>query len=195
VSDVTPRFSPPRPARVGFGYHLLATLVDSCCGLVLGHLAASTLGGFFVDRAVATLHIGQPDTIWKGPLPLALGLFGNLIYALPFVLSILWLSEPLFGASPGKQLLRIEMLTRHGGVLFIGDRWRRYLLKTGGLWLMVVGLLFGNWQLLLAGAVGTVILWLGGLVALIPPGDSLLDSLAHAALFRGVSQREKTTSC
>ncbi|MFH1842325.1 MAG: RDD family protein [bacterium] len=170
--------------RAAVGWRLLADLLDFGCGCVLGYLAAHPLGGFFVDRAVATLHIGQPDTVWKGPFPLVLGLFGTLVYSLPCILCLVWLAEPLFGASPGKHLLRIKLLASDGGPLTAGKRWRRYLLKTGGLWFMVLALLLGNWQLLMAGTAGIFSMWLGGLVALVPPGYSLLDRLAGSAPFR-----------
>jgi hypothetical protein len=134
-----------RPA--GLLIRALAACLDAAAGVGLAVLGASTLGMFFAHRAVATLHIGEPGTWWKGPIPLMLGVFGEVVYLLPFTFLLVWLSEPLSGATIGKRLLGLRVRCTGGPAASPSALWQRFAIQTVGFWGLTVSLLAGRWEI------------------------------------------------
>lgn len=156
-----------------FARRCAAAAVDGAVSLLLALLMSTTLGDLFARRAVIALRIGEPDTLWTGPLPMALGLLGGIVYLLPLTLLLTWLAEPLTGRTPGHALLRLEI---HGT-----KRWTRYLFKAAGPLLLVSGLLAGRWEPLIAG-IAASILMSAGFLAGAPRGSTLHDRAAGTRL-------------
>jgi uncharacterized membrane protein len=108
--------------------------MDGAFVLLLALLLASTLGEWCASRTVELLDIGQADTVWRGPVPLVLGILGNVVYALPVVCLIALLPEAVVGRGPGKLVLRLHILHDHSdAVVAQGSRGAslplRFLLK------------------------------------------------------------------
>jgi hypothetical protein len=152
--------------------------IDLAVAIALSLALSSTLGLFFANRAVATLRIGQTGTFWQGPLPLMLGIFGEVAYLLPFVLFITWSLDPLTGATIGKRVLRLRVERLDRQPLSRSRRWRRVLIQTVACWGWTLGLLTGVWQLAFFATVAGLIVWLGTLLALGPSSLTLHDRLS-----------------
>jgi hypothetical protein len=135
----------PRPA--GFSFRrVMANGIDLVIGLALGLALSNTVVGFFfASRAVVMLRIGAPDTIWKGPIPMILGILGPFVYGLPFAILVVLLAEPLVGTSPGKALLGLSVVSCGDGILVGRQRWRRAIIKATPFWGLTIALLAGSW--------------------------------------------------
>lgn len=153
-------------------------------GFVASLVLASSIGTFFARRAVVTLRIGDPDTLWKGPLPLMLGAVGEVVYLLPVVLFVVWALDPLTGATVGKRLLRLRVRDAGCQPASRQRRWCRSVLQTAGLWGWTLALLTGRWGIaVLASLAGTVVL-VGSLLALAPASLALHDRLSGTSVCR-----------
>ncbi len=160
----------------------VAAAIDLALALALAAVLSPLSGVFFAERAVPTLHIGSPDTLWQGPLPMVLGIFGELVYGYPFALLLVLGREAFGGASPGKRLLRLRIEPMAG----TAESWRmrRFALKTSGLWLALGALLAGDWHLAALSALLITLVALTTLAALLTSTDPLYDRLAHATVRR-----------
>jgi hypothetical protein len=140
-----------RPQSAGFALRRVgANGIDLLIGLMLGLALSNTVVGFFfASRAVVMLRIGAPDTIWKGPIPMILGILGPFVYGLPFAILLVLLAEPLVGASPGKALLGLTVRPCGAGMLTRRQRWRRAIVKATPFWGLSIALLAGSWVLAL----------------------------------------------
>lgn len=128
--------------KQGRGIGLAAGAIDIFFGLILCHFLQLFLGYYFASRAVVTLRIGQPGTIWNGPIPWVMGMFGNYVYTIPFALFLIFLPEAIWGWTIGKKMLGLRVK----GTL--KQRALRFLIKTSGFWGMTLALVIGSWQLL-----------------------------------------------
>lgn len=86
-----------------------ATSIDAVVVIVLGMLLASTAGDWAAARTAIVLRVGQPETFWRGPLPMVLGAIGNLVYGLPLNLLLVLLPEAFAGRSLGKLVARLQV--------------------------------------------------------------------------------------
>ena len=154
---------------------LLAALADGGLAVVLAWLLAPSSGRWFAERSIVMLNIGDPGTLWVGPLPLLLALLGPFVYGLPFAAALLLLAEPLFGAGPGHRLLRLEPRAADGARPPAGARWSRFLLKSSGPWLLTLGLVSGFWPLGALAVAAQLAFALGGLAAWGPARRALHD--------------------
>lgn len=137
-----------------FSLRLLAASIDALLGVVLGFLLSfSRIGNFFAERAVVMLKIGSPDTIWKGLIPMIMGILGPFFYVLPLSLLLVFLIEPLTGASLGKRILRLKIVLENKGVVSREKLWYRSAIKSVLFWGLVAGLLFGSWVVALCSVV------------------------------------------
>ncbi len=153
-----------------------AALIDGAVSLLLAMLLANNLGVFFARRAVVTLLIDDPDSIWKGPAPLVLGALGNLVYVLPLAVLVVLLAEPLTGSSPGKALMRLVVVV-DGAAPGPAPRWRRFLLKASGPLVLTLALLVGRWQLAALGAVLCLVTVAGLVIAVANGGRATWHDL------------------
>lgn len=178
------------------GRRVAAAGVDLLLGLLLGLVLSNTrVGFFFAERAAVMLRIGSPDTIWKGPVPMILGILGPLVYGLPFSILLVMLLEPLTGASPGKGLMGLRIISR-GRSSTVRDQavaprrlWYRTAIKTAPLWGLLVALLAGSWMLALLFALVGCVLVLNFALA-----QFTSIELAHDAIARtGVVRRRRGT--
>ena len=87
----------------------VAAGIDSLLATGLAFLLVDTAGHFWAERAVVALRVGEPDSLWKGGLPLVLGLLGTLVYGWPFARWLVGMTEAAFGHSPGKWLAGITV--------------------------------------------------------------------------------------
>jgi hypothetical protein len=127
---------------------MMADAIDLMVGLALGLALSNTIVGFFfASRAVVMLRIGAADTIWKGPLPMILGILGPFVYGLPFAILLVLVSEPLIGTSPGKALLGLKIVPCGDGIVARGQLWRRAIIKATPFWGLTAALLTGSWVL------------------------------------------------
>lgn len=139
----------PRRFTLSFR-RLMANAIDLLVGLVLGLALSNTVVGFFfAGRAVVMLRIGAEDTIWKGPIPMILGILGPFVYGLPFAILLVLLVEPLIGTSPGKALLGLTIIPCGGGILSRRQLWRRAIIRATPWWGLTAALLTGSWVLAL----------------------------------------------
>jgi hypothetical protein len=60
---------------------LSGAALDGALGFALALPLSSTLGLYFSRRAVIALQMDSPTSLWKGPVPLLLGVFGKLTLA------------------------------------------------------------------------------------------------------------------
>lgn len=156
---------------------LAAGLIDIGIGIVSALLLSSTLGMFFARRAVVMLRIGEPGTWWQGPVPLMLGVMGEVVYLLPVTLWLAWLVEPLTGATIGKRAFGLRICSDAGLPAESAALWSRSLVQTSGLWLITLGLLVGRWELAAVGVFALVVMTLGSLGAVGRTGRALHDRL------------------
>ena len=144
-----------------FGRGFLGGALDLIAGALVALLLSGTLGRWFAERAVIMLSIGSPDTSWSGPVPMLLGIFGNLVYTMPFSLVIVLLAEALFGAGPGKWLLGMQVAARDGSPAPARRRLLRWSVKCSGPALLLLALVSGE-GLIAAVGVGALTAALAG---------------------------------
>jgi hypothetical protein len=126
-------------------------MVDASAAFVLGVFLAPSLGMYFSQRAVVALQMDSATSLWKGPLPLILGAFGKLVYLMPLMLLVVFVTEPLFHRSVGKLVTGQQLSSSTGSVSMSAHAaWRRFILKACPLIVAVVGLIVGRWELLVA---------------------------------------------
>jgi uncharacterized RDD family membrane protein YckC len=145
---------------------------------VLGLFMSYSVGYYFAGRAVVMLKIGHPESIWKGVIPFFMGMAGPFTYVLPLAFYLIFLSEALFDTSPGKLVFRIRICTIRGESLSGRERWLRHVIKTAPLWLMLLALLMGRWELAIISIITLIILLLGILMVFNSKKQSLHDRLA-----------------
>ncbi len=136
-----------------------ASAVDGTVALLLALALGHTAGAFFAKRAVATLHIYDPDSLWKGPIPMVMGILGEVVYLLPLSCVLVLLAEPLSGRTPGKAVVRLIVAPQDGSAL-----WCRFLAKASGPLLCMSGLLIGRWEVVAAGTAVALAMLVGAVV-------------------------------
>jgi len=161
-----------------------AALVDLACGGLLATLLARTTGLYFAERAVVTLRIGEPGTLWQGPLPMVLGIFGELVYGLPFALAVVALAGAAIGVSPGRAACGLEVRGADGRALSRLRRLGRSLVTTAGLWLLVAALAAGSGAVAVVGALVTAAILVDGALGLRPRGTRLVDRWTRTIVVR-----------
>ena len=169
-------------SRRGFGVRFLAGGLDAVLGAVIALFLAGTLGRWFAGRAVVMLSIGSPDTFWRGPIPMVLGILGNFVYGLPFALLLVLLAEALFGASPGKWLLGLRVAAADGTSAPTGSRLLRWTVKCSGLWAMVLALVAGSCPVAVAAVTAALIISAGFCLSMGPRSLALHDRLFGTAV-------------
>jgi uncharacterized RDD family membrane protein YckC len=153
-------------------------------GLVAALLLSSTAGMYFARRAVVTLRIGEPDTFWQGPIPLMLGVVGEVNFLLPFTLFLAFALDVLPGASAGKRLFGLRIGGASGQAASSGPRLARLLIKSIACWGVALSLVIGFWPLGgIALGLGLVVC-AGTLGALGPAGRTLHDVLTGTRVTR-----------
>lgn len=100
---------------------ILAIAIDSFLALTLSALSAGILGRWCAERAVLALAIDDPSSWWRGPLPLVLGILGNVVYSLPLTVLAVGASRLAFGRTPGESLCRIDPGPGHRWLGWIDD--------------------------------------------------------------------------
>lgn len=171
--------------RALFWIRAAAAGADLTVGLAAAFILRSGIGIFFARRAVVALRIGAPDSLWKGPLPLMIGTFGEVVYLLPLVLFLVWILDPLTGATIGKRLFGLRVRDADGQPASWQRRWVRSALQTAGLWGWTLALLAGRWEIALLASVAGGIVLLGSLAALGPASLALHDRLSRTSVRRG----------
>lgn len=133
---------------------LAAAAIDTLAGAAAGLLLANTrVGYFFAGRAAVMLRIDSPESVWKGPIPMIMGIMGPFVYTLPFTILLIFLIEAAGGASPGKKILGIKVISSGGGRPFPKQLWYRTMIKTCLLWGLLISLLLGDWRLALCSVI------------------------------------------
>ncbi len=175
---------PTPPELAGFWIRAAAAAIDVACGFAATLLLSKSVGVFFARRAVVTLRIGDPHSLWKGPIPFMLGMVGEVVYLIPFVFLLVWAVDPVTGATIGKRAFGLRVRAADGRPARREKRWLRFGVETVGLWGWTFALLAGEWQLaLLASAAGAAML-AGSLVALGPRSVALHDRLSGTMVVR-----------
>jgi uncharacterized RDD family membrane protein YckC len=170
--------------RAGFWLRAAAASIDFAVGFAASVVLQSGIGMFFARRAVVTLRIGAPGTMWKGPLPLMIGTIGEVVYLLPFVLCMVWVLDPLTGATIGKRLLGLRVRDADGQAASRRKFWIRSAIQTAGLSGWTFALLAGRWEIAaLASLAGGAVL-LGCLLAVGPASLTLHDRLSRTSVCR-----------
>ena len=126
-----------------------ATGTDLLLALLLSGLSATSLGRWCARRAVLALAIDDPQSWWRGPVPLVLGILGELVYSLPVTMLLVALSRRAFGHTPGELWWRVPARS---------ETWGRWLDDHAPLLLLTLALLVGDLrstEILLAG----IVLW------------------------------------
>ncbi len=175
--------------RVGFGLRTLSSVIDFIFAALLALPLSRTLGEWFAERAVVMLAIGSPDTIWRGPIPMALGAIGELVYVLPLAWLLVLMPEIFFGAAAGKWILGIRILpaTR---VTLRSDRtplvagFVRWAAKSAGLIAVTLALVLGSGVAAVVAFGVSVSVLAGFVVTVQPKSDALHDRLAGTTVVR-----------
>jgi hypothetical protein len=132
---------------------MLAGAINLLAALLLGIVLSNTpAGDFFARRAVVMLRIGAPDTLWRGPIPMLMGIAGRFVYVLPVALLAVALCEPAFGNSPGKAMLGLANDAEGDRADSRARRWIRTIVRAAPWWGLTVALLTGSWVLALLSA-------------------------------------------
>jgi hypothetical protein len=168
---------PDRPARAR---RLLSAGADLFLALALTRLLASSTGAWLTERSIPMLHIGSPDTIWRGPFAMGIALAGPLVYGFPLAWLLLAAAGPIGGASAGQVLAGLRIVPPDGRSPFL-SRCERELARSGPAVLLLAGLLASSWPLALASVVGLAALVIGWLPVL-RGGRALHDRLAGTAV-------------
>lgn len=129
------------------------------------------------------LSIGSPDTFWRGPIPMILGVFGGFFYGLPFALVLALLPEALFDASPGKWLLGLRVAGASGATATPGRRLLRWSLKCSGAWIMVLALVAGSLQVAVAAISAGALALAGFSLVMGPRRLALHDRISRTAVW------------
>lgn len=162
---------------------LLADAVNAALGLGLALVLAKTaVGDFFATRAVVMLHIGAPDTIWKGPIPMMMGIFGPLVYGIPFAMLLIRMCEPVFGSSPGLALARLKIVSSTGATPPPLQRWQRALVAATPWWGLVLALLAGSWVLAIVFASAGILLFINVVLSAITPLPRIFDIVSRTTV-------------
>lgn len=156
--------------------------IDAVVGVAATLAMASTLGMFFARRAVVTLRIGEPGTLWKGPLPLMLGVFGEVVYLIPFTFLLVWILDPLTGATVGKRLFGLRVRQTDGKPASRPTLWCRSALQTVGLWGWTLALLTGRWEPAALASPAAAVILVGSLAAIGPSSLALHDRLSQTSV-------------
>lgn len=151
---------------------ILAAIIDGLAAFAAGLLLSGVPGLWLSERALVALDAGNPDGLWQGSLPMAIGYLGSFVHALPVAFLLLLLPESFAGAGPGKLVTGLRV----SGA-------RRFLLKSGGWWLHLLGLLVAFWPLLALGALWNLAVLLGA-TPLLFGRDTLHDRLAKTRVSR-----------
>ena len=144
-------------APAGLALRAMAVAIDGVAGVAVTLLLAPTAGRFFARRAVVTFHIGDPHSLWKGPLPFLLGIAGEVVYLLPFAFLLVLVLDPVTGATIGKRVAGLRVCGRDGLPATTAQRWARWLMQTAGLWLFTIALVAGSWHLLAFAVIAGVV--------------------------------------
>jgi hypothetical protein len=132
--------------------------VDILFALMVGFIfALGPVGVFFARRAVVMLRIGEPGTLWKGPIPMMMGIAGTFVYALPLAFLLVALVEPITGASPGKMMFRVRPSSGESAASS-RERWRHAIIAATPWWGLTAALLFGSWQLAVIVVIASLLL-------------------------------------
>lgn len=175
----------PGDRRAGLWIRFAAAAVDGAVALALTlPLSTTFLGSFFASRAVVTLRIGQPGTLWKGPIPMVLGAVGEVTYLLPFVAAVVWSLDVWGGATVGKRLFGLRVATGSGGRAGVATRLRRFAVQAVGAWGWTLSLLAGSWILAVVATLGGGVAMAASLLALGPSKRALHDRIAGTVVVR-----------
>jgi hypothetical protein len=178
---------PPRgatgPVRSGPVRRSLSALVDVLLALALAFLLGPTVGQFLAERSFVMLHVGSPDTVWRGPVALWVALFGRLVWGFPFAWSVLAVAEPLGGASAGKVLAAARVTTVRGRPAPAKRLLRRFVWRIVPAVVLLLALLAGWWPLAVLAAAATAAAAAGWLPVL-AGRRALHDRLAATDVFR-----------
>lgn len=170
-------------ARAGFWLRLTATGLDAFVGLAAALFLSQVVGDYFSQRAVVMLRIGELDSFFRGPIPMVLGIFGQLVFTVPISFLLVQILEPMLHASPGKLLLGLSVRTAANEPASRRTAWSRFLLKNVGLWGMTLALIAGSWTVGASSlALATAMVAGFGLVAG-PRRQALHDRLVNSAVF------------
>ena len=162
-----------------------AACIDILIGVAVGFLLSFTkVGFFFASRAVVLLKIGNPDTLWKGPIPMIMGILGPFVYVLPLSILLIFMIEPLTGASPGKRILRLRIIQEDNEVLSKKKLWYRSAIKASCFWGLVAALLFGNWILAFCSVVSGCVVLCSMVLSLFSSLMLLHDSLFNTSVIK-----------
>lgn len=130
---------------------------------------------YFARAAAETFAVGSDTTVWKGPIPLVLGMVSPISYGYAFALVLVLVPEWLSGASVGKLVTRSVVASADGSAASGARRLRRFLIKTSGAWLFCVALLARRWELVVVAALASLIVFVGVLLGLGPSRATLHD--------------------
>jgi hypothetical protein len=191
---VSPR-SPSSRRPAGFLLRAAAATIDAALGFGLALALSSSLGAYFARRAVVALRIGEPGTWWHGPIPMALGIFGEVVYLLPLTLLVVLAVEPFLGTTVGKAILGLEVGGEVDEPVPRARLWVRWATKGAGFWGWTVALLSGSWQVaaLATGAAAAVAV--GTLPALGPGRAALHDRITGTSVLRRKSAPRLVHPC
>ncbi len=175
--------------RVGFGFRILSSAIDLIFAVLLALPLSRTLGEWFAARAVVMLSIGSPDTLWTGPIPMALGAIGELVYVIPLAWLLVLVPEIFFGAGPGKWVLGIRILpatrvTLRSDHTPLVSGFVRWVVKSAGLIAVTLALVLGSGIAAVVAFGISVSVLAGFFVTVQPKSDALHDRLAGTTIAR-----------
>jgi uncharacterized RDD family membrane protein YckC len=145
---------------------------------------SSTVGMWFAERAVVTLRIGEPGTLWRGPIPFVLGAVGEVVYGLPFAALLVGGLDPLTGRTPGKRLVGLRVRRADGAPAELPRRASRWAIQAVGFWGWTLALIAGRWEIAALATAAVAIVIAGMLAALGPHSRALHDRASGTVVVR-----------
>ena len=119
--------------------------------------------------------------MWKGTIPLVLGIFGEIVYTVPFAILVVVASEAWTARSPGKWMLGIRVVDESGVAASGATRGAlRLAIRTVGSWGVTLGLVTGSWLLALVTATAGCVEMASAL-----SGRPFHERWSHTTLVRG----------
>jgi uncharacterized RDD family membrane protein YckC len=192
LDDISPR----RIERVGFGPRLAAMFIDSVflilivlgiCNLVISF----GLSDFFSNKTLGMLKLDEDvyEEMEKN-----LGTFFNtylVMIALSNSVGLLYsLIEAMFGASPGKMILGLQIANEDGSVGDMNLFMKRWFAKNLSGILGLLYVTFGISMLNTVGGFVSILFLIGCFFVLNEKRQGLHDIITHAAVFKKADLKE-----
>jgi uncharacterized RDD family membrane protein YckC len=167
--------------RQGFGIRLGAMLIDAVLLCILIAVLAPLLGGLLGGMIGASAAGGDDTTAALGGF---MGAIAGMLIVAPIVVIAYYLMEALIGATPGKMMLGIKIASEDGTAAPVSKLFMRWVIKSAGNILSILGLLAGVAFLGTLGTIAGLVIFIGCFMVLGEKRQAIHDMLGKTAVFK-----------